>query len=596
VPLPLNERVIFVVGKGGVGKTTAACAMALASADRGEPTHLISTDPAHSIADVLGDTADLHRPTASTCSPQLTAEAFDARSYAQSLFTAARPALAMLVEQGTWLDAEDAQRFLDLSLPGVDEIMAALRIAELFDKNAGRIVVDTAPTGHTLRLLGAADTFDGWIAALHAMADKAGAVASAFAGRSISLPAEILIDEWSIRMQTFRRVLPAAGFVVVSREGSVVEAETVRLTRELRQRGLRLVATVVTAPSRLPVATGAAPPIAAVPWLTDATGCDGLRGWWSAVGTPVASPPANTLVSPAIRRGSNAVQKWLQTEAPELLLFAGKGGVGKTTCAAAVALLSAQFTPTRLFSTDPAGSLGEVLDTPVTTAPTDVHGSTAVQIDAATDFARLRRDYGAAVEQVFAQLGIGGGAMLDRRVMASLWDMAPPGLDEIMAVVRLMEEIEPDRRIVVDTAPTGHFLNLLAIPGAGVEWTHALLRVLLKYRAAAVLEEATRDVLAIARQLRAFRDRLRDPARTGVVIVTLDEPVVWNETRRLHESLILANIPVAALILNRADAGPARGLPPLNPMPRIIRAPIHATPAGRDRLLDFVTGWEFLEQ
>ena len=586
MPVSLNDRILLVVGKGGTGKTTAACAIALAAADRGEAVHLISTDPAHSLADVL-EKADGRRDGAPVrCSPNLTTEAFDARAYAQSLFEPARQSLAMLVEQGSWLDSRDAESILDLSLPGVDEVMAALRIAELSEKHTGRIVVDTAPTGHTLRLLDAAAVFGGWIGTLQAMAEKSRAVATAFAGGPVRLPAEAVIEEWQARLHGFERALAGAGFVVVTRDEPVVEAETERLLAELRRRALAYRLTIVTAPAHSQDGR------VAVAWLDRPRGCDGLRNWWSALGdAPVAPRPA--AVSTA-RPQSQAVRDWI-ANAPPLLLFAGKGGVGKTTCAASVALLSAQSSPTRLVSTDPAGSLQDVLGVPVGDTPTELHGVTAVQVDAAADFNRLRAEYREAVDRIFEQFGLGGAAALDQHVLESLWDMAPPGLDEIMAISRLMDAAAPGTRVVADTAPTGHFLSLLAVPGIGLGWTHAFLRMLLKYRAATVLEDASRKILEFSRRLRTFRDALTDPARTGAVLVALNDSVVWNETRRLHESLVLANIPVAALIVNRADAGLARDLPPLNPMPRVIRAPIHAMPAGPDRLLEFVTGWEFLE-
>lgn len=617
--LQLTERILFVVGKGGVGKTTAACALALASADRRQPTYLLSTDPAHSISDVLGEHSDLRSPTTVACSEWLTAEALDAAASARAFFDAAGPALVTLVEQGTYLEAADARTFLDLSLPGVDEVMAALRIAELFEIRPGSIVIDTAPTGHTLRLLDAARVLDGWISALTAMADKAGAVAAALLGRPVTLPAEALIEHWTLRKQSFERALSAAGFIVVTRDGAPVTAETDRLIDELRRRGLRHCATIITAPD------GRHDGWITIPWLDNATGCDALRAWWAAAersdtarhapynraggvvadddspadesvvsGRAPVTAPAATAV--AVGHERESVREWLLSEAPGTLLFAGKGGVGKTTCAAAVSLLTGQAETVHLVSTDPAGSLGDVLETTIGRCDTPIGRVTAVQIDAAAELRRVRGEYGTRIEQVFARLGIGGAAVLDRRVIEALWDMAPPGIDEIMAVVHMLGDSETHRRTVVDTAPTGHFLNLLAAPRIALEWTHALLRVLLKYRAVASLDEASRNLLQFARDLRALGERLADPARTGVILVALDETVVWQETRRLHESLIIANIPVAALVLNRADAGPARGLPLLNPQPRIIRAPYHPAPAGRERLLEFVAGWEFLNR
>src|SRR5688572_24433722 len=108
-------RFVFVVGKGGVGKTTTAGAIALAFADNKESTRLISTDPAHSIADLFLN---------QRCNPNLTIEEFDARSYADEFFGELRVPFVELIERGTYLDEADAASFLDLSIPGIDEVMS----------------------------------------------------------------------------------------------------------------------------------------------------------------------------------------------------------------------------------------------------------------------------------------------------------------------------------------------------------------------------------------------------------------------------------------------------------------------------------------
>ncbi|HEX9108090.1 MAG TPA: ArsA family ATPase, partial [Longimicrobiales bacterium] len=158
------RRFLFVVGKGGVGKTTAAAAVALHLADAGRPTHLVSTDPAHSVGDVFGVQLPAH-PIPSPCTDRLTLEELDARAYARAWSGRVAGPIAELVERGTYLDADDAHALTGLSLPGVDEVMGALRLVELAEGNADRIVVDTAPTGHALRLLDAGALIDGWAAA-----------------------------------------------------------------------------------------------------------------------------------------------------------------------------------------------------------------------------------------------------------------------------------------------------------------------------------------------------------------------------------------------------------------------------------------------
>src|SRR5688572_2003594 len=187
------SRFVFVVGKGGVGKTTTASALALALADRSRTTHLISTDPAHSLLDLLPE----------PCSPHLTIEEFDARKYADAFFAELRAPFIELIERGTYLDAADAGSFLDLSIPGIDEVMSALRLVELLDSAVDRVIVDTAPTGHTLRLLDSSAIIESWVAAGHAMAAKAGAVSAALVGQVVPLQATALLDEWRAAARRF---------------------------------------------------------------------------------------------------------------------------------------------------------------------------------------------------------------------------------------------------------------------------------------------------------------------------------------------------------------------------------------------------------
>src|SRR5688572_6369787 len=229
-------RFVFVVGKGGVGKTTTAGAIALALADDNQSTRLISTDPAHSISDLFNR---------ENCSSNLTLEEFDARTYADRFFAELRAPLIELIERGTYLDAADAASFLDLSIPGIDEVMGALRLVELYESDARRVVVDTAPTGHTIRLLETAAIIDSWVDAGRAMAEKASVVSAALVGQAVPLRAVPLLDEWRSAARRFNtEVVGKSSAIVVTRAGGVVQAETTRLIGELEKHGLHVGATL----------------------------------------------------------------------------------------------------------------------------------------------------------------------------------------------------------------------------------------------------------------------------------------------------------------------------------------------------------------
>ena len=588
-------RFAFVVGKGGTGKTTAAGALALELADSGAETHLISTDPAHSLGDLFGQ--DVTGVSVSVCSPRLLLEEFDAAAAAAAWTARATEPVSTIIERGTYLDAEDVTGFSRLALPGVDEMMAVMRLAELSGPDRG--VVDTAPTGHTLRLLDAAATHAGVARALRAMAAKAAAVASALAGRPVRLQAESIIEELEHYVAAFRDdVLGRSRFVVVTRTDAMVAAETIRLDAALRRRGLDVAVTVVSGGGT------AAGPAIAVPWLPDVRGCDGLRAWRSAQIRVPPVPPgaardgavAGSDVVAAVAGPSRVAPAgapaapWLEAGTRQLLLFAGKGGVGKTTCAAAAAMVLAESRDVLLCSADPAGSLDDVFAGPVTAAGRAGPRLRVLQIDAEAEFEHLRGEYRPDVMDALSRIGLSEGATLDRRVIDALWDLAPPGIDEFAALAALVGARQSGETVVLDTAPTGHFLRLLSTPTLALDWTRQLMRIIVKYRVAGESGTAPEALLRTARELRALQALLVDARRAGAFVVTMAEPMVAAETARLLDRLDDAGIAVAGLIQNRFTGAAAGGRG--EPHRTRIRAPLrHPPPAGGPALRDFAGEW-----
>jgi arsenite-transporting ATPase len=263
-------------------------------------------------------------------------------------------------------------------------------------------------------------------------------------------------------------------------------------------------------------------------------------------------------------------------------------GCARTTCAAAAALGLAGDRAVALHSTDPAGSLADVLGREVGTELALVtERLRAQQVDAGHAFDAWRAEYRDDVGAVFVRLGIEENVALDRRVIEAALDLAPLGIDEIVALDQMLDALDRDEVLVIDTAPTGHFLRLLEMPELALEWAHALLRILLRYGGAAQLDDVSARVLAFAKRLKALRAQLTDPEVTGVFVVTLDEPMVRAETDRLRAALRAANVPEAAVLLNRAASGATF------PAPHVIRAPDCATPpAGADALRAFFQQWE----
>lgn len=598
----LRARIVFVVGKGGVGKTTTAGALALGLADEGHRTHLLSTDPAHSLADLFRTSLSRGTPTDSPCSDALVLEELDAEAYGERWLAEAREPVADLFDRGTYLDAEDVAAFLDLSFPGVDEVAAALRLADLVEEagepRPDRIVVDTAPTGHTLRLLEAAETLRSWREALEAMEEKAQAVISALSRGRARLEASVFLDRLEEKIRRFEDdVLAGGDVVVVSAPGGPVEAETRRLVDRLEDRGLRVALRVLTEPppgaSGAPDAEAGSPPAPTgeddvrIPWRPGLGGCDELRAWGRAPegrtadrreeGAPAEAPP------PERERIRTLLDR-------RLLLFVGKGGVGKTTCAAAWALERADRGPVTLLGTDPAGSLGDVLDVavPADGARLEEGRLTVRQIDAHGSFEAFRDRYRDRVEAVFEELGLSQGAHLDRRVVASLLDLAPPGIDEIFGLVEMLDLEEEGTPLIVDTAPTGHVLRLLSMPDVALQWTREAMRVLLKYRAVLGLDGLGETLLDFSKRLKRLKLTLSDPSLAGAVVVSLGGDLVEAETERLTRSLDERTVPVTALLHNRAGGGARPGSAPTS----VVHAPEQARPpVGREALRSFFRSW-----
>jgi arsenite-transporting ATPase len=663
----------FVGGKGGVGKTTVAAALAVALADAGERVLALSTDPAHSLGDALGVPLG-PEPSPVPGAAGLEALETDAVRERSRFLERHRDTLLRLVERGTYLSPDEAAGFLDLALPGMDELAALLRLRELADADpALRVVVDTAPTGHTLRLLDLPRTAIAWIAALEAMEARNRDVALALAGAY--RPDAAARDLAALRADVERLAALLADpartrFVLVATPEPVVLAETRRYLEALHERGIAVAALVVNRIADGGVAasvdlgvSGEGVPVVEIPLLAEEpVGIAGLRGVTphppapsptrgegehdgasvadSAEGlTPL--PPAPSPAkgendtaqggdrqrgdSPSPARGRVAAlgppgggfvlgARWFPPTDRRLYVVGGKGGVGKSTAASAVAARLAEEGRglVLLMSTDPAGSLGDVWGVEVGAEAREAPGAPGVrlrQVDAAAEWEAFRGEMREQVEAWFAgAAGRGISAAADREVAERLVELAPPGVDEVMAlgaVIDLLEGAEYNA-LVLDTAPTGHLLRLLEMPAVALDWSHALLRLLLGYREVVGLGTTAERVLRFARTLRALRARLEDRAHTFFLAVALPEALAVPETRRLALRLGELGIAPGALLVNRALAGDAvspdraEAAARLLAIPGIPEAAVAPEwggegPRGAAELLRFARAWRSAE-
>jgi len=534
-----SRRVVLFGGKGGVGKTTVAVAAALSYA-RSRPTILFTTDPASNLADLLsGETVE-----------GLTVEALDATALYARFLEENLESFLEIGDRGTYLDREELRRFFELALPGIDELMAWMRIGELAEEHPEAVVVvDTAPTGHTLRMLGSSAQFRQVAFALDAMQEKHRILIEQFTRRSVRDAMDEFIDAFYGRAKRRTELLadPAlAAFVPVALSEPLVVEQTRRLIDETAGIDVPFVvlnrvhpecrekedaeARAALAPHRVIDATRACAPLDSV---------DRLRAWSEErLEMREASDDASDVPSIPLR-----------IDAP-FVLIAGKGGVGKTTCAASIALQLAAAHPERRYvviSVDPAHSLPRLFEG--LELPSNL---TVEAIDTRAKWRRFRDSFGDRIEEAIAALtprGLSVGSDVD--AMRQLIEIAPPGADELFAIERL-STLTSDPSIagvIVDTAPTGHFLRLMELPHTAGDWVREFIRILLHYRDLIAPGSLGEELVNASRALKQLDATLHSD-RATTIVVTRPERLIVAETQRLLGELERRSMRVGGIVVN----------------------------------------------
>jgi arsenite/tail-anchored protein-transporting ATPase len=590
VPFLLGDeslKLLLFGGKGGVGKTTAAAATALHWANRrSERTILVvSTDPAHSLSDSFDQPiGDEIRPIAGV--PNLFALEMDAGRRLEDFKRQHGEVLKTIADRGTYFDKDDIAAFFDLSLPGLDELMAVIDLAKTVREGRYDLVIlDTAPTGHTLRLLALPQLMEDWIRVLDLMLEKHRYMASVISRRRYRPDeTDAFLEHMSTDLGRLRALLSdahATEFVPVTIPEAMSIEETAKLLESLE--GLHIpVRTIVV--NR--VVTGRECPFCEARRRGQERYLEEIKSRFSAW-NQVLVP-----LLPQEVRGQAALQSYIQTmlgkeigkwedtaiggpslhsSAPaplhslaplaqqQLILFGGKGGVGKTTVAAATAIHLAQMNEGKtilLFSTDPAHSLSDSLDQEIgnqITSVAGVKGLFALEMEAAELLEELKQEYVAETNEVFdAFLGNSFDTPFDRQVMEELISLTPPGLDELMALMKIMDLIEQGAfdRYILDLAPTGHALRFLEMPGMVRQWFITFFKLLLKYQGVARLTKVAELLRDRSKQLRQVQQLLPDAGRCQFIAVTIPEAMVVLETERLLHRLGELSVTCPRVVVN----------------------------------------------
>ncbi|GHO63630.1 arsenical pump-driving ATPase [Ktedonobacter sp. SOSP1-52] len=529
--LDWHTRFLFFTGKGGVGKTTISSTVALRLAETGRRILLVSTDPASNLDDVFGLTAS----STVTAVPgveglflmNLDPEA-SAAAYRERVIGPYRETLPAAIVQNM---EEQLSGACTVEIAAFNEFTRLLSDAPLVQQY-DHIIFDTAPTGHTLRLLSLPRAWSGFVATSTHGASCLGPLAGLEAQREhyaatvqalsdatqttlvlVSRPEESPLREaarTSEELQTLhitnQRLILNGLFPDVQTQDSVAQALVER-------QGAALLAL----PEPLRVL-----PLRTVPLVaSNLTGLAALRALAQVATSDPMTRGSHEGEQDAPERstddGLDALVRQLTTKPRGVILTMGKGGVGKTTVAAALALALAKAGHrVHLSTTDPAAHLDHTVGT------TPFPHLMVSRIDPLLETERYTQE----VLSAAGPLDEEGRALLKE-------DLRSPCTEEIAvfrAFARTVQEAE-DGFVVLDTAPTGHTLLLLD----AAEHYH---------------REVQRTTGQVPEAVRALLPRLRDPEYTKVILITLAETTPVSEAERLQTDLRRAGIEPYGWVMN----------------------------------------------
>jgi len=521
-------RTLLFTGKGGVGKTSIACAAAVGLAEEGKRVLLVSTDPASNLDEVLSTKLDL-QPTAIEGVQGLVAMNVDpeeaARQYRERIVG---PYRQLLPEVAVKNIEEQLSGACTVEIAAFDEFAKLLgdsRTTADFD----HVIFDTAPTGHTLRLLQLPAAWSGFIESSTGGTSCLGPLAGLQAQRelyantvralgdpeytTVFLVARPEVSALAEADRT-RNELQALGLKnqqLIVNGVFHARAEQDTIAKALEVRGRQALDTIPNGLKQLPTVQIPLVPRALI-------GVEALErlanGDYNGAGEICQSRSL-----PSLPASLSQLVSTLATRGSGVIMTMGKGGVGKTTVAAHIAVELAKLGHrVHLTTTDPAGHI-------TTAIGGSVPGLQVSRIDPIAETASYTQE---VLAEAGRDLDEKGHALLEE-------DLRSPCTEEIAVFRAFARRVDEgnDGFVVIDTAPTGHTLLLLDAANA--------------YH-----RDVQRNLSYIPDCVKRLLPQLRDPDFTKILIVTLPEATPVHEAERLQNDLRRASINPFAWVINQS--------------------------------------------
>jgi arsenite-transporting ATPase len=525
-------RFLFFTGKGGVGKTSLSCAVALKLTEAGKRVLLVSTDPASNLDEVL-ETKLTNAPTPIVAAPGLDALNINpvaaAAAYRERLIG---PMRGLLPEAALRSMEEQLSGSCTVEIAAFDEFSGLIG-----DPNAAKaydhVIFDTAPTGHTLRLMSLAKAWDQFLdkntsgtsclgplaglekqrgiyeATVNTLADAT--ATPGVVGRRPQLPGRRAAEPTSKEL----RALGVANQCLVINGVFATNCSQDITAQAMQQRG-------EIALNAAQAFIGSMPSFIVPLRSINILGIGGLKVLLSDAADVTASAAVSSWQPPEMQSLADLVSG-IEQQGHGVIMTMGKGGVGKTTVAAAIAvLLAKRGHSVHLSTTDPAAHIAHIAQT----LAGQVEGLTTSKIDPAAETAAYTAE---VMANQGMQMDAAGRALLEE-------DLRSPCTEEIAVFRAFAREVGQGtkRFVVLDTAPTGHTLLLL-------DASEAYQRELERQARSTQPEEVLK-----------LLEHLRDPAFTHILLITLPEATPVHEAAALQADLRRARIEPYAWVINQS--------------------------------------------